>query len=110
MKKIQTISFLMLFLLSMSSVFSQVKNSIVENPVDYINKRTEVINLAKREKWKEAIIVLKNLTEQYKNDSDLYYILGLSFYQTKQYQNAITALKKTLNLGGTVLDGIPTGG
>ena len=109
MTKIKIINFLIIFLLSISSAFSQVKNSNVENPVEYLNKRTEAIHLAKNEKWKEAIIILENLTEQDENDSDLYYILGLSYYQVEQYQNAIKALKKTLELGGTVLNGIPTG-
>jgi len=95
--------------MSVSNAFSQVKNSTVENPVEYLNKRNEAIRLAKNEKWKEAIVVLESLTEQYQNDSDIYYILGLSYYQTEQYQNAITALKNTLDLGGTNLSGIPTG-
>jgi hypothetical protein len=109
MNNIKIISFLLLIFLSVSSAFSQVKNSTVENPVEYLNKRNEAIRLAKNEKWKEAIVVLESLTEQYQNDSDIYYILGLSYYQTEQYQNAITALKNTLDLGGTNLSGIPTG-
>ena len=93
MNKIIIISFLLIIFLNISNAFSQVKNSNVENPVEYFNKRTEVINLAKSEKWKEAIIILKSLTEQYQNDGDLFYLLGLSYYQVEQYQNAITALK-----------------
>ena len=109
MKKIKLISFLLIIFLSISGAFSQVKNSNVENPAEYFNKRTEAINLAKSEKWKEAVIILESLTEQYQNDGDLFYPLGLSYYQTEQYQNAITALMKTLDLGGTNLYGIPTG-
>ncbi|WP_089378086.1 S41 family peptidase [Lutibacter flavus] len=81
----------------------------MENPVEYFNKRTEAISLAKSERWKESIIILESLTEQNQDDGDLFYLLGLSYYQTEQYKNAITALKKTLDLGGTILTGIPTG-
>ena len=109
MKKIKIISFLLIFSLNISNTFSQVKNSNVENPVEYFHKRNEAISLAKSEKWQEAVIVLKSLTEQYQNDGDLFYLLGLSYYQTEQYQNAITALQKTLDCGGTILSGIPTG-
>jgi len=109
MNKIKTISFLLIIFLNIPGASSQVENNKVENPVEYLNKRTEAIRLAKSEKWKEAVIILENLTEQYENDSDLYYILGLSYYQTEQYQKAITVFKKTLDLGGTNLSGIPTG-
>ena len=69
--------------------------------MEYFNNRTEAISLAKSEKWKEAIIILESLTEQNQNDGDLFYLLGLSYYQTEQYKKAITALKNTLDLGGT---------
>lgn len=95
--------------MSIPCVFSQVKSSNVKNPIEYFNNRTEAIRLTKTEKWQEAIPILENLTNYYQNDSDLFYVLGLSYYQDKQYQNAILALKKTLDLGGTVLSGIPTG-
>ena len=74
MTKLQIISFLLIIFLSISSAFSQVKSSNVENPAEYFNKRTEAISLAKSEKWKEAVIILEKLIEQYQNDSDLYYI------------------------------------
>jgi hypothetical protein len=109
MNKIKIISFLLIISLNIPGASSQVENNKVENPVEYLNKRTEAIRLAKSEKWNEAVIILESLTEQYENDSDLYYILGLSYYQTEQYQKAITAFKKTLDLGGTNLSGIPTG-
>ena len=63
----------------------------------------------KNEQWQKAIAVLEGLTNYYKKDSDLFYVLGLSYYQLEQYQNAIIALKKTLHLGGTILREIPTG-
>jgi tetratricopeptide (TPR) repeat protein len=109
MKKVNIVSLLLLIFINIPYAFSQIENSKVENPLDYFNKRTEAIRLVKNEKWQETIPILENLTEHYQNDSDLFYVLGLSYYQDEQYQNAITALKKTLNLGGTILTGIPTG-
>lgn len=109
MKTIKIVSIVLLFFLNISSAFSQAQNSKVENPVEYFNKRNEAIRLAKSEKWKEAIPILENLTGLYKGDSDLFYLLGLSNYETEQYQKAIIALKNTLDLGGTNLSEIPTG-
>lgn len=90
-------------------VFSQGIDNNIENPIEYFNQRTEAINLAKSEKWQELIPILENLTLQYKNDGDLFYLLGICYYQTEQFQKAITALKLTLDCGGTILTEIPTG-
>ncbi len=109
MKKIKIISFLLIIFLNFSSAFSQTKNINVENPIEYFHQRNEAVSLVKNEKWQEAIPILENLTGLYQSDSDLFYLSGLSYYQVEQYQNAITALKKTLDLGGTILSGIPTG-
>jgi len=103
------VSIILLILLNSSIGFSQMKNINIENTTDYFNQRNEALSLVKSEKWKEAIPILENLTKQYQSDSDLFYVLGLAFYETEQYQNAITALKQTLDLGGTILTGIPTG-
>jgi hypothetical protein len=56
----------------------------------------------------ELIPIAENLTKYYQKDGDLFYILGLSYYETKQYQKAITSLKQSLDLGGTILV-VPTG-
>ena len=109
MKKIKILIVLLFISLNVSHTFSQTENSNVENPLEYFNKRTEAISLVNNEQWQEAIPILENLTGLYQSDSDLFYVLGLSYYQDEQYQNAITALKKTLDLGGTILTGIPTG-
>jgi tetratricopeptide (TPR) repeat protein len=109
MKNITIASFILLFSLNISNTFSQAKNINVENPAEYFHQRNRAISLAKSAKWKESIIILERLTEQYQNDGDLFYLLGLSYYQTEQYQNAIMALKKTLDCGGTILSGVPTG-
>ena len=109
MKKIKILIVLLFISLNVSHTFSQTKNSNIEGTIEYFFQRNEAVSLVKSEKWQEAIPILENLTEHYQNDGDIFYLLGISYYQDEQYQNAITALKKTLNLGGTILTGIPTG-
>jgi hypothetical protein len=109
MKKAIITSFILLIFFNTSYTFSQTKNSKIENTTEYFHQRNEAVNLVKNKKWQESITILENLTKDYENDPDLFYLLGLSYYQIEQYQNAITALKKTLDLGGTILRGIPTG-
>lgn len=109
MKNITITSIILLFLININYTFSQTKNNTIESPLEYIHHRNEAINLVKDEKWQESIEILKNLTSKYQNDADLFYLLGLSYYQVEKYQNAISALKETLDLGGTILKGIPTG-
>ncbi|WP_019669885.1 hypothetical protein [Eudoraea adriatica] len=106
---ITTLSIFLLVFLTISTAFSQARNIHEENPIEYFNKRTEALSLAKNQKWQELIPIVENLTQQYQKDGDLFYIIGLAYYETKQYQKAITALKNTLDLGGTNLSGIPTG-
>ncbi|MBO0340346.1 TPR end-of-group domain-containing protein [Flagellimonas profundi] len=65
--------------------------------------------MVKIEKWEKAIPILESLTLQYPNDADLFYVLGLSYYETEQFKNAVIVLKKTLESGGTILTDIPTG-
>ena len=109
MKKIKILIVLLFISLNVSHTFSQTKNSNIEGTIEYFFQRNESVSLVKSEKWQEAIPILENLTEHYQNDGDIFYLLGISYYQDEQYQNAITALKKTLDLGGTILTGIPTG-
>ena len=106
---IKTFSIFFLVFLNTFNTFSQTKNINVENTIEYFHQRNEAVSLVKNEKWQESSTILENLTEQYQNDADTFYLLGLSYYQDEQYQNAITALKKTLDFGGTILTGIPTG-
>ena len=98
----------LLLILSSSNTFSQTTTNNVDNPVEYFNKRTRALRLAKGEHWKELIPIGESLTRQYQMDGDLFYILGLSYYETEQYQKAITAFTRTLELGGTI-QVIPTG-
>jgi hypothetical protein len=109
MKKATITSFILLVFLNISYTFSQTKNSNIDSATEYFHQRNEAVSLVKNEKWQESITILENLTKDYENDPDLFYLLGLSYYQIEQYQNAITALKKTLDLGGTILREIPTG-
>ena len=92
------------------NIFSQPKETKAENAVLYYQQRNEAIHLVENEKWQEAMPILENLTKQYQGDGDLFYVLGLCYYEVEKYQDAISALKKTLDLGGgTILTGIPTG-
>jgi len=88
--------------------YSQLEKSQIEDSIEYFNNRTEALSLAKSQKWQELIPISEELTQQYQMDGDLFYILGLAYYETEQYQKAIEVLKKTLELGGTILV-IPTG-
>lgn len=109
MIKLNITSIFLFIFLNISYAFSQAENSNIESKIEYFHQRNEALSLVNNEKWQEAIPILENLTEHYQSDSDLFYVLGLSYYQVEQYQNAIMALKKTLDLGGTILTGIPTG-
>jgi hypothetical protein len=109
MKNITITSLILFLLININFSFSQTKNNTIESSLKYDNQRNEAISLVKNEKWQESIEILKNLTEQYQNDADLFYLLGLSYYETGQFKNAIIVLKKTLESGGTILRDIPTG-
>ena len=104
------ISGIILFLfMTINSAFAQTQTSHIDSPLAYFKQRTEALRLVKNQKWQEAIPILEGLTQQYQNDGDLFYVLGLSYYETGQFTNAIIALKKTLESGGTILTNIPTG-
>lgn len=100
--------FISTFIVSLEA-FSQSMENNIQSPIEYFNKRTEAFSLVKNQKWQDAIPLLENLTLQYQIDADLFYLLGLSYYQVKQYQNSILALNKSLEFGGTILRDIPTG-
>lgn len=109
MKNITIASVVLFFLINTNYTFSQTGNSNIESSLEHFNQRNEALSLVKSEKWKEAIPILENLTKQYQSDPDLFYVSGIAYYQVEQYQNAIAALKQTLDLGGTNLRGVPTG-
>jgi len=110
MRTIQLIS-LSVFLLALFAspeAYSQSTENNIKDPIDYFNKRTKALSLAESQNWLELTPIAENLTQHYQKDGDLFYILGLSYYETKHYQKAISALKQTLELGGTILV-VPTG-
>ena len=78
--------FILTFIVS-PKAFCQLEKSNIESPIEYFNKRTEALSLAKSQSWQELIPIAENLTLQYQKDGDLFYILGLSYYETGQYQN-----------------------
>lgn len=109
MNKVNIACVFLLIFINSKFTFSQTKNIDLENPIEYFNQRNKAIDLVKNEKWQESTTIIESLTELYQNDADLFYLLGLSYYQVNEYKKAISALKKTLNLGGTILREIPTG-
>ncbi len=108
-KSIISFGILLAMILFVSNAFSQEVSQVVQNPLEYFNNRTKVISLAKSGDWEQLIPITESLTHQYQKDGDLFYVLGIAYYETKQYQKAITALTNSLDLGGTVISGIPTG-
>jgi len=109
MKGVKSTITILLVFLCISYVFSQTKNVEVENAIEYFKHRNEALSLVKTKKWQEAIPILESLTLDYKNDADLFYLLGLAYYETGQFKTAIIELKKALESGGTILTDIPTG-
>ena len=111
MKKISIFHISIIFFFSLVSIdtFSQEENNNIENTIKYFIQRTEAIDLAKNSDWEKLLPVAENLTLMYQKDGDLFYLLGLAYYQTEQYQKAIAAFEKTLDCGGTILNGVPTG-
>ncbi|MER3317355.1 MAG: hypothetical protein RIB79_03620 [Allomuricauda sp.] len=109
MENYKIVIVLLFISLNVSFTFSQTKNSNIENAIEYFHQRNEAISLVKNEQWQEAVLKLENLIGQYQNDADLYYLLGVSYFQVAQYQNSIATLKKALEFGGTILREIPTG-
>ena len=80
----------------------------VTNPVAYYASRVKAISLVRQENWQAAKPLLEELTSQFQDDGDTWYVLGLTYLQLQLWEKAISALEKTLELG-TVLHNIPTG-
>lgn len=108
-KSIISSSILLVIVLFVTGAFSQEISHVVQDPLEHYTNRAKAISLAKSGNWEQLIPIAEGLTEKYQKDGDLFYLLGLAYYETAQYQKAITALTNTLGLGGTVLSGIPTG-
>ena len=106
--QLNSISVFLLILLATPMGYAQSTEDNIKSPIEYFNKRNKALSLAQSQNWLELTPIAENLTQHYQKDGDLFYILGLSYYETKHYQKAITALKQTLDLGGTILV-VPTG-
>ena len=72
---------------------------------EYWAMRTKAVGYAKNNAWDKAIPLLEQLTVQYQDDGDTWFLLGHGYLQAKQYQKAIPALEKTLKIG-TIMSGI----
>lgn len=80
----------------------------VVDPATYYANRVKALKLVRKENWQAAKSILEDLTSQFQDDGDTWYVLGLTYLQQQQWQKAINALEKTIELG-TNLHNIPTG-
>lgn len=80
----------------------------ISDPAAYFAMREEAISLVRAEDWAEAKPLLENLTSQYADDGNTWYLLGLARLQTEEWADAISALEKALSLGVSI-HAIPTG-
>ncbi|MCJ7591793.1 MAG: hypothetical protein MUO51_10640 [Woeseiaceae bacterium] len=81
----------------------------VTDPVSYYTNRIRAIELVKKKNWQEAKPLLQELTAEFKDDGDTWFVLGLTYLELKQWQKAIDALENAQALG-TRLFGMPGGG
>ncbi len=81
---------------------------VVLDPRAYYEQKQSAITLARAEQWEKASSLLQGLTLQYKEDGQTWYLLGLSYFNLQQWQQALAPLKQALNLGYR-LENIPTG-
>ena len=81
----------------------------VTDPVSYYANRVRAIQLVTDENWQEAKPLLQELTAEFKDDGDTWFILGLTHMGLEQWQEATEALENSLALG-TRLFGMPGGG
>jgi len=92
-----------------NSAIGRLPTSIkATEPAVYYANRVNALNLVRQENWQEAKPILEELTGQFQDDGDTWYVLGLTYLQLQEWKKAINALEKTLELG-TVLHNIPTG-
>lgn len=82
--------------------------SKVAAPDIYFSNRVKALKLVREKNWQSAKPALESLTSQYIDDGDTWYILGLTYFQLKEWEKAIHAFKRTIDLG-TILSSVPTG-
>ena len=81
----------------------------VADPALYYANRIKAIELVKNKNWQQAKPLLQKLTAEFKDDGDTWFVLGLTYFELKQWQKATDALENALALG-TRLFGMPGGG
>ena len=81
---------------------------VVRDPKAYYEQKLSAIALARAEQWERALPLLQSLTQQYEEDGETWYLLGLSYFNVQQWQQALAPLKQALGLGFQ-LERIPTG-
>jgi len=79
--------------------------SFPDSGAEYWAQRSQAVHFAREKEWDKAIPLLKSLTQEYKDDGDTWFMLGHGYLQTDQCEQAIPALKQTLELG-TIMTGI----
>ncbi|BBN82769.1 hypothetical protein PA25_27540 [Pseudoalteromonas sp. A25] len=82
--------------------------SQVKKPIDYLADKQQAVQFAKQAQWQQAKPLLEKLTNQYQNDGATWYLLGLAYFNHKQWLNAVSAFEQALSLGHR-LTGIPDG-
>ncbi|WP_394223152.1 hypothetical protein [Alteromonas gracilis] len=92
-------------LMTNEAIGHQASTHFPKNGAEYWVMRTKAVNFAKQGEWDKAIPLFENLTEQYQDDGDTWFLLGHGYLQTEQYQKAIPALKRTLQIG-TIMSGV----
>ncbi|MDF1868697.1 MAG: hypothetical protein P1U70_27985 [Saprospiraceae bacterium] len=101
----QTSCTILLFVFLTQQLLAQEINQSIKSPSTYFQQRLEAIKLCKNGQWEESKVVLKDLLVQYQNDPELYYLIGISLYETGNYQESIDYFSYCLDLGGASLLG-----
>ena len=81
---------------------------VVPDPQAYFEQKQSAISLVRAQQWEKALPLIQSLTQQYKDDGETWYLLGLSYFNLQQWQQALAPLKQALNLGYRI-EKIPTG-
>ncbi|MEC8207284.1 MAG: hypothetical protein VX076_05350, partial [Pseudomonadota bacterium] len=61
------------------------------DPIAYFQSKTAAIEFAKQQNWAQVNKLTKMLINEYQHDGDTWYVLGLSYFQLADYQNASNA-------------------
>ncbi|GIU53581.1 hypothetical protein [Shewanella sp. KT0246] len=96
-------------LMSNEAIGRLPSTSFPESGAEYWAQRNQAIHLARKSEWDKAIPLLKSLTQEYQDDGDTWFMLGHGYLQTDRCEQAIPALKQTLELG-TIMTGLKSAG